>query len=427
MPEDTTDISLLTPLRAAEFFTPYQPTDHERKKMEDAFAYLVAKAPFWSSIYYNEMDVFYTRAVPYAATDSYSIYLNAVSMFPWTIQQIAFVVAHEISHKFLDHLVMKAKWLIDEHVVIPGGTTLPYDDPLMGMAHDYVINAMLIDGGIGRMPPVGLFDRNISAIGMESSVEVYVKLWRQCGGKPSRLTGAGGRFDIHLMPASKAVRDSASGKLAQVIAMAAQLGDGQGNLPAGLKRFIGTLLDPKVPWQQYLRSTVLRKGGDPTYDWTKFDKRLIMREPDPIFYARRESYGAGLVVVAVDTSGSIGMDQLNRFFAEMAGIVADLRPAQLVVIWCDAAVARVDDLENPEDLVGLMADITRDGIPGGGGTDFRPVFHKVDELGMQPDMLVYLTDMYGTFPSIEPDYPVIWASITPGYKQPWGELVEVEL
>ena len=45
------------------------------------------------------------------------------------------------------------------------------------------------------------------------------------------------------------------------------------------------------------------------------------------------------------------------------------------------------------------------------------------EQGLQPDMLVYITDTYGTFPTNAPDYPVIWCSICDGVTVPWGELI----
>ena len=127
-----------------------------------------------------------------------------------------------------------------------------------------------------------------------------------------------------------------------------------------------------------------------------------------MYFARQAHMGAGTVVIGYDTSGScVNPDVQQRFFSEMAGIVADLNPEQLIVIWCDAAVQRVDELEEPEDLEELRADINSlGGAPGGGGTDFRPVFREIEERDLIPDMVVYLTDTYGSFPDHEPDYPV---------------------
>ena len=62
---------------------------------------------------------------------------------------------------------------------------------------------------------------------------------------------------------------------------------------------------------------------------------------------------------------------------------------------------------------------------GGGGTDFRPLFAKIEELGYKPDVLIMLTDTFGTFPDTPPDYPVIWASIYENVEVPFGELVYI--
>src|SRR3546814_1023040 len=44
---------------------------------------------------------------------------------------------------------------------------------------------------------------------------------------------------------------------------------------------------------------------------------------------------------------------------------------------------------------------------GGGGTDFRPAIALAET--MRPDLIVYLTDLAGTFPDRKPRTPIIWA------------------
>jgi hypothetical protein len=43
--------------------------------------------------------------------------------------------------------------------------------------------------------------------------------------------------------------------------------------------------------------------------------------------------------------------------------------------------------------------------------------------GLVPDVLVYLTDMYGPFPR-DPGYPTIWCAST-DVKAPFGETVKI--
>ena len=53
--------------------------------------------------------------------------------------------------------------------------------------------------------------------------------------------------------------------------------------------------------------------------------------------------------------------------------------------------------------------------PKGGGTSLVPFFERVkrDEDADVTDLLVYLTDGYGSFPSAAPEQTVLWA-VTPG-------------
>lgn len=417
----------------------FKPSPEQEKYIRDGVAYMVMRAPFWAHILYNEMRIEYTYAVPYAATDGHIVYMNpdGCKAAGMDVANIAFVLAHEVSHGFLGDLIRSVLWR-ETKQVSAHGWTLEYCHQTMNRAEDYRINAMLIEGKVGKMPQVGLFDKNLSEKGMEPATEIYKKLWDKQGGKPMPQGGQAGPgqgqghggFDIHMDPSKKAKDADASGQRQQAIAAAAQaaMASGQGNLPSALKILIGDILEPKVSWQEFLKTTMMRKSGDPIWDWRYLDKRLLVR-PDPMYFARQAHTGAGTIVIGYDTSGSCVSDEMQRtFFSEMAGIVADLNPQELVVIWCDAAVQRVDVIDEPEDLEELRADINASGgAPGGGGTDFRPVFEKVAELGLEPDMVVYLTDTYGSFPNVEPHYPTIWASIVPNPNVPWGDVVEIDL
>lgn len=438
----TFDITTVTAPRLAAARAKLTPA--QEKFLGDARSYMILRAPFWAHYLYNEMELWPITpgAVPsIAATDSHKIFVDVETMMAggMNIKHCAFVLAHEVCHGFLDDLLISVKWRADEQVEVEPGVFLPYDPKLMNMAMDYRINAMLVTAKIGDMPTgmfQGLYDPNISREGMESCVEIYKKLYQQSGGRGGQGSQPGddgsgqghGGFDVHLEPGQKQVEALGSGKRVQAIAAAveAHKAGGQGELPGALQRLVGELLDPKVPWQDHLRATMQRAAGDPSYDWRYLEKRLMVRNP-PMYFARQSHLGCGTIVVAGDTSGSITDSMLRAFMSEIGGIINDLNPARVVVLWCDADVHNVHDMDDPTDIQDLLDLVERDPIQGGGGTRFEPVFDWVaDELGEEPDMLVYLTDLYGSFPQQEPDYPVIWGSIS-GATPPWGEVVDVEI
>ena len=450
-----------------------KPTFEEDKYISDACTYVLVKHPFFAHLLYSQARICYTDAVPFAATDSYHIYVNVPGMIAagMGIAEAAFVLVHEVCHIIFGDLILMVKFTEDGYVWVNANKKLPYDARIMNMAEDYRINAMLIHNGIGKMPSVGLYDWNISRRGDETGVEIYEKIYKSGGGpKPPwpgncptgggsgsqpgqpindpsgdpggsdakqptqpqldpndpNLQGHGG-FDVHLKPDQKAKDAEASGQRDQAIAAAANaaIAAGQGDLPACIMRILGEILTPKVCWEDHLKSTVNRACGEPALDWTRQDRRLLQR-PDPMYFARPGFNGAQCVAVGWDTSGSThGL--VDAFFAEMAGIVGDLNPLQLVVIRCDAAVHGYDELEEPQDLEGFREAINEEGVGGGGGSDMRPIFRKLEEMDIVPDVLVVLTDLMAALPDRDPGYPVVWASTSKGIPAPFGELVEIDL
>ena len=92
-------------------------------------------------------------------------------------------------------------------------------------------------------------------------------------------------------------------------------------------------------------------------------------------------------------------------------------PERVYVLYFDAAVHKVDTYE-----AGQRIDLNP---VGGGGTEFGPCFEWLDERGIRPQSLVFLTDLYGSFPQSAPAYPVLWAS-TGGRDAPFGEVIPMQ-
>ncbi len=115
-------------------------------------------------------------------------------------------------------------------------------------------------------------------------------------------------------------------------------------------------------------------------------------------------------VIAIDTSGSISEATARRFIQASGCILLDsdsfFENIRLYIIQCDAAIQHAALLSTPEEFHNYLADFR---IHGMGGTDFRPVFHYVDELiqsGDCPNLqgLIYFTDGMGVYPDSEPAY-----------------------
>jgi predicted metal-dependent peptidase len=332
-------------------------------------------------------------------------------------------------HNILNHPVLGHHFKMRGKVAFADGTELDYDPEMMNVAEDYVINAILVDGNIGQMPTdaqgkqMGCYDTAI-AKAEDASLDIYKKIF-----KKKQQKGGGGSnepsFDVILPPGSSTGQDpqTASNNRNQAqwqteVASAMAAAKAMGKLPAGIARIFSEILDPVVDWQEQIRTLFARKVGGGAYDFRKPDRRMITRD---IYAPGRTGFAAGTVVVGVDTSGSIGQAELDMFMAEMSGILEDVRPEQIVIIWCDAEVNRVDYAEDTDDLNTIRCK----GAVGGGGTSFIPVFDRIDEEGITPEALVYLTDGLGSFPTVAPNYPVIWGDIYGQAKFPFGDVVPI--
>lgn len=412
-------------------------TPAQEKLWSDTRVALLWHCPAFSHIFYTMLDnagskhiAMFTKDVPIAATDGSNLLLNPETFFKYTLNERVFIIAHEIMHCIWNHCGLMHQFMRRGKISYPDGTDLPYDQETMNIATDLVINDTLVDSKVGTLNKDWLHDTNL-ATHQDSALDAYKKVYKHQNGK-GRGKGSGSgsgisgvSFDQHLPPGTSQGKDPGQAAASRndvewqtQVAAAANAARAQGKLPAGLERLLGEILNPQVDWKEKIAALFARKVGSGSYNWRRADRQLIVRD---IYAPGRSGFGAGTVVVGVDTSGSIGEAELNMFFAEMAGILEDVRPQRLVIMWCDAHVHRVDEAEEPGDLNVIRAK----GAPGGGGTSFIPVFDEIEKMGLTPDALVYLTDGMGSFPQQAPGYTVIWGNIYPNSKYPWGDVVDV--
>jgi predicted metal-dependent peptidase len=201
----------------------------------------------------------------------------------------------------------------------------------------------------------------------------------------------------------------------------------QGGMLAGIlggdkNRQIEELLKPKVDWREVLRDFIssMCRGKD-ELSWRRFNKRLVANGyymPTPI------AETVGEVVVAIDTSGSIGDAQLSQFAGELASICEAVIPEKVRVVWWDAKVhgEQVFEQNQYASIATLLKPV------GGGGTVVSSVSEHLVKHNVQAECVIIFTDGY-----VEDDVqwqhtaPLLWL-ITQrrGYEPPVGKSVFVE-
>lgn len=228
-----------------------------------------------------------------------------------------------------------------------------------------------------------------------------------CGGGESGKEYGFFEGDL-LRPADPDVLEEMKDKVVQ----AYEATKSQGNLPAGLARSIQEMRKAKIPWQKVFHRFVGNALARDDYSYVRPNRRYLSQD---LYLPDLRNDIVGKVVIGVDTSGSIGKEELSQFCAELKKISHLVE--ETTVITCDAAVHEVVKINQMEQF------LTKVKFKGGGGTDFRPVFNEVKKRKMQPEVLIYLTDSYGTFPEKHPPYPVIWILTEKDGERniPWGE------
>lgn len=281
-------------------------------------------------------------------------------------------------------------------------------------ACDYAINENLIKDGF-TLPKGALLDASYNGLAAET---IYDKLPTRPPqpnggpGQPGAGDGATGSFS-DAGPEGTAEHGEALREWTQNVHDAVRAAQSAGKLPAGIKRLVDESLHRPMDWRALLRRFMTDQvKAVPT--WAKRNKRF-----PHVYLPGKRREGMGEVCFIIDTSGSIDGPTLGRFSAECNAIIADCEPSQVHVVYADAAVNRVDSFDAGEPVIMEAC--------GGGGTDFRPAFERIDEEGWPLACCVYLTDMCGTFPDAPPAYPVLWAAYgARGATAPHGETVVIE-
>jgi predicted metal-dependent peptidase len=197
------------------------------------------------------------------------------------------------------------------------------------------------------------------------------------------------------------------------VAQTSALAKGQG-LETGeaLTRAFEQTLQPRVD----VYSLVLRfmqESNAASYDWQRPNPRYA---GSGYFFPKRHSKEMGEVAIAIDTSGSIDQVALGKAAAIVQEVLDEVEPAGVTLYFADEKVCHVQRLERGDTLVWEPK--------GGWGTDFRPVLEAIDADENQPVCTIFITDLLGIFPQVEPQVPVLWLA-TLEREAPFGETVYV--
>jgi predicted metal-dependent peptidase len=402
-------------------------TSIQEKQWDETRAAALWALPFVTDVWYAMMvdedgkTAWFTDKIPVAATDDTFMFLNPETFFKYTLEERVFICAHEVQHCVFNHAGIM--WRCDQEncVRYPDGVTLPYIHTLMNIAADCVINAMLYDSNISGMPKGCWFIPKVIP-GSMSMFEAYRKLYKEAKKQGGGLPSDGKSFDKILRPGEgrgKTTNEAESERSPQqwinAINAAKESARAAGNLPENIERMFNIAMQPDIDWSELYGLAVSKALGRDALSWMYLDPEFAIRG---IGFPGRVKFGCDVIVVVFDTSGSINQATMDHWGGITQGVIEQVKPQLLIVMECDASVHNYTVIEDIADLRGKAK--------GGGGTSFRPPFKRIQEEGLEPNAMIYLTDLYPNdgYPD-DPGYSVIWCSITKDLKAPWGTTIYV--
>jgi predicted metal-dependent peptidase len=342
-------------------------------------------------------------------------------------KELGFVVLHENLHKAFRHLFIWRK-LYEE------------DKQLANAACDYVINLMIVKSdpsqSIVAMPRkdgkvYGLLDAKYANMNAKQVFDLLKQEQEESGGAGGDSDGEGGGggkqgFDDHDWEGAQELTEQEKKVVAKEVDQALRQGmiahnKANGVGAGGMGRELGDLLEPQIDWREVLREFVksICNAKDAS-SWRRVNRRYLSGDTYmPTLVGER----VGRIAIGIDTSGSIGGPELDRFLSEVKSIAEDVHPEFVDLIYWDSEVAAHEEYD-----VATVPNIVSSTKPkGGGGTDPTAMMHYLKEKNITPECIIMLTDGYIGDWGSEWNAPILWAICngTDGYA-PCGKTVHIK-
>lgn len=141
------------------------------------------------------------------------------------------------------------------------------------------------------------------------------------------------------------------------------------------------------------------------YGLERYGNMPLIEPPETTEVSRIET-----LAIAVDTSGSCSVETVNRFFAEIQRILIDrenfFRRMNVHIFQCDSMIQDYRVVRSFDDWKDYREKLR---IIGRGGTNFTPVFDRIEKLEAKGEIaelkgLLYFTDGDGVYPKRRPHY-----------------------
>ena len=373
-------------------------------KISQAKAKLLVEYPYFGTLA-SRLEVVLNDDVQAFKSDGKTLHYNSDFMEALTLGEVAFIFANGAMHAALAHENRKnnrSGWLWQ-------------------MATDFAINDMLVQNGM-EMPDGAQYRKRFHGMYAE---EIYAELKDDMlrdgeleyeaddAGDVEQKEEQNRESKAQEMTPEQVAQEVLAEKLFAEEALSVLLRESKkGDVPESIERFFTLEYEGKIDWREELKAALDLYHKDDFALMPPNKKFLHMG-----LYMPSSQSNHFHLVIAIDSSGSIDETLLSSFLSEVNFLMSLVQNYTIDLIVCDDKVRLHEKFYAGEEL-----DVK---VVGGGATDFRPVFSLIYEQIPDTKLLLYFTDLEGTFPKEAPNYDLLW--VLPKEKNiPFGRSILLE-
>ncbi len=360
-----------------------------------------------------------TEKVPVAAVDRHmNIYFNPETVIKMResvpkladfVQQLGFIWIHEIAHILREHSAraddQKADallWNIAADFEINDGEWqgLKMPELFPGLLPQ---NHELPNGKLAEWYYHELLDNPELANQIKQSIGVY---WDEGSGIHGQLRdweAGANRQKLHPLDLEVMRRDVADKMYENRKYI--------GTMPGSWEVWVNKILKSRTDWRKKLRhrmSIAISTGIGLRVDYSFARPSRRQAVYLPIVAPSFSGDVSASIACVVDTSGSMGPDEIGQAVGEVCQVLAAFK-MPITVIPCDTQAYEPIVLSNPSDYVKLKK------LAGGGGTYLIAGIEAALALRPKPDTILVLTDGWTDYPSVPYKTPVVFGILKRDY------------
>jgi len=362
------------------------------EKISKAKAKLLVDYPFFGALA-SKVEIVQNDDIEAFKSQESKLQYSALFIADASIEELEFVLANSAMHASLGHDNRKNKrsgWLWQ-------------------LATDYAINDMLVESGLKRPYQAhynkryeGLYAEEIYAqlkddlLREDDGLEYEAEDLDDVNSEDNRLEES--RLDSSFDTNETSTQQILNDQLFEEFALSEiQKEKEDARFPDAIKRFFDLSYASKINWTEELYEAINKYARDD----------FVMIPPNKKYlhlgiYLPSPTSETFRLVIGIDSSGSIDDALLSEFLSEVNYLMLSISKYEIDLIVCDDKVR-----SHTTFYTGDTLDVE---LKGGSGTDFRPLFRYVDTHLPHTHLLLYFSDLAGTFPKDEPHYDVKWVT-----------------